>query len=222
MAEQERVDSLSNIRRAPKPPPRKGLRRTIAALTAATLIAAAYIVGANIYMTSSTASHIYATPAELPPSTQADAIVILGAGVRANGEPTDALHDRLQTGLTLWEQGAAPVVVVSGDNSDVANYQVDVMASWLEDRGVPETAITRDTGGLNTYDTMSRASHVYGLDSVIAVSQEFHLARCVYNGEQQGMDVIGVAADLRPYEDETRWQIREWGARAKDLIVAAF
>ncbi len=100
MADQERDSDLSSFRRAPKTPMSKSARRTLIAVLTATLLAG-YVIGANLYMTSSTRDQLYMSPAELPPSTQADAIVILGAGVRENGEPSDALRDRLQTGQNI-------------------------------------------------------------------------------------------------------------------------
>ncbi|MBQ3074754.1 MAG: SanA protein, partial [Clostridia bacterium] len=48
-----------------------------------------------------------------------DAILVLGAGVRADGTPSAMLEDRLLTAVALWEGKAAESVIVSGDHGKV-------------------------------------------------------------------------------------------------------
>ena len=47
---------------------------------------------------------------------QADAIVVLGASVFADGTPSTILQDRLDCGIALYKAGAAPKIIMSGDN----------------------------------------------------------------------------------------------------------
>ena len=56
-----------------------------------------------------------------------DCIIVLGAGVYGNGKPTKILQDRLDRGIELYKAGAAPKLLLSGDNGK-ANYdEVKVM-----------------------------------------------------------------------------------------------
>ena len=45
-----------------------------------------------------------------------DCIIVLGAGVYGNGEPTKILKDRLDRGIELYNAGVAPKLLLSGDN----------------------------------------------------------------------------------------------------------
>lgn len=185
---------------------------------AISLVGIAVVAASNIYMTVSTNDRVFTESRALPSSVNAEAIVVLGARVYEDGTPSVVLTDRLVVGLELWQEGRAPVIVVSGSNAP-EQPQVDVMAEWLEDRGVPPDAIIHDEGGVNTYDSMWRARHEYGLSRVIVVSQKFHLARAIYNGERQGLEVWAVASDIQPYRKLWQWQVREWGARTKGLVM---
>ena len=174
-------------------------------------------IGINVFISTSTNDSVMG----LAQASQAgaDAVVVLGARVYANGNPSPILEDRLHTGLDLMEAEAAPVIVVSGDNSAQANYQVDAMAQWLVSHGVNESAIVRDDQGISTYDTMWRARHEYRYSSVIAVSQDFHLARIIWDGERQGLEVTAVRADRQEYEKAVQWRAREWLVRTKDFVM---
>lgn len=194
-------------------------RRIAVAVLAVGVCAAACVIGANVFMTLSTNSSVYDTAESLPVDADAEAIIILGVRVRSDGTPSDAMLDRLETGLELWHDGVAPTIVVTGANSEEARHQVDVMARWLEGEGVPADVIIHDDGGVNTYDSMWRARHVYHFERIVAVSQQFHLARVIYDGEQQGLHVWAVPADHRHYTNLWKWELREWGARSKDLVM---
>lgn len=210
-------DSLAEARDLSKDRP---LRRR-AAILAAVCVSVALVFGvvANTVVLSQARGRIVESATDIPEAVEPEAILILGAGVKKSGAPSNALADRLQTGLDAWSAGIAPIIVVTGANSLESRHQVDVMAQWLESRGVPEDAIIRDPGGVNTYDSMWRARNTYHLTSLVAVSQRFHLARIVYDGEQLGLDVWAIQADRREYSKLWLWTVREWGARAKDLVM---
>ncbi|MEE1169949.1 MAG: YdcF family protein, partial [Anaerovoracaceae bacterium] len=49
-------------------------------------------------------------------SFRADCIIVLGAQVKADGTPSKMLRDRLDEGIRLYEAGAAPKILMSGDD----------------------------------------------------------------------------------------------------------
>ena len=66
------------------------------------------------------------SPEEAAELENIDCAVILGAGVR-DGKPTPMLRDRLLTGISLYENGSAPKLIMSGDHGsedydEVTNY----------------------------------------------------------------------------------------------------
>jgi len=58
--------------------------------------------------------HIEARGLPPAPDLQADAIVVLAAGLRADGRPTAATAARVRAGVALWEAGVAPTIVMTG------------------------------------------------------------------------------------------------------------
>ena len=69
--------------------------------------------------------------------TGADCILVLGAGVWADGTPSHMLEDRLLTGIALYEAGAAPKLLMSGDHGSVDYDEVNTMKSFAVGHGVP-------------------------------------------------------------------------------------
>jgi SanA protein len=151
-----------------------------------------------------------------PESVQpAQAILVLGAGIR-NGAPTPMLEDRLTVALALYRAGKAPKLLLSGDHGQVEYDEVGVMRRFLEERGVPAEAIFLDHAGFDTYDSLYRSKAVFQAESLIVVTQAFHLPRALWIGKQLGVDVQGVEADLRHWPDlERAYRLREGVARLK-------
>jgi SanA protein len=151
---------------------------------------------------------------------QTDAILVLGASVRANGEVSDILKDRLDTALALYEGKRAPKILVSGDHGSVDYDEVGTMKRYLMDRKVAPRIIFMDHAGFSTYESMYRAMHIFEVRKVLIVTQDYHLKRAVYVARSLGMEAYGVAADKRAYRDIEKYKIREFLARNKDFIYA--
>lgn len=121
--------------------------------------------------------------------------VVLVLGARVHGDrPSNMLEDRLAAALALYESGRAQKLILSGAHHRDDYDEVTVMRRWLEDRGVPPDDLYLDHAGLRTLDSMVRAREVFGVERLAVVSQDFHLPRAVYLGEQVGMDTIAVVA----------------------------
>ena len=56
-----------------------------------------------------------------------DCIVVLGCGVRPDGQPSDMLADRIAQGVALYEKGASPKLLMSGDHSRSDYDEVNTM-----------------------------------------------------------------------------------------------
>lgn len=150
----------------------------------------------------------------------ADCIMVLGAGIRDDETPTPMLKDRLDTGIMLYEQGAAPKLLLTGDNGQVGHNEIHVMLNYVKKAGVPEEDIFCDHAGFSTYDSMYRAQDIFGASSVIVVTQTYHEYRALYVGEKLGLQVKGVAADQMKYSGQAAREVREVLARVKDFFKA--
>lgn len=137
-------------------------------------------------------------------------MVVFGAGIKKNGEPSDALRDRLDTAVDVWKRGVVKTVLVSGDNRTVDHNEPGVMESYLVEHGVPAEQIRKDFAGRRTYDTCWRARHIWGASEVLLVSQGYHVPRAMWLCEKMGLEVHGVSATRHSYIKGPWFEAREW------------
>lgn len=149
-----------------------------------------------------------------------DCIVVLGCGVRPDGQPSDMLADRITQGVALYEKGASPKLLMSGDHSRSDYDEVNTMRNVAVEAGVPADDVFMDHAGFSTYESMYRARDVFGAKRIVIVSQRYHLYRALYVAERLGLDAYGVAADLRPYAGQEAREVREILARDKDFLTS--
>ena len=122
----------------------------------------------------------------------AQAILILGAKVDSSGNMSPALLGRMEESLALYQLGKSQTILISGDGENQQRNEIAVMKSWLLEQGVPEEDILADDHGLNTYASLYRAKHVYQLETLLVVTQNYHLGRALYLGQQLGLSCEGV------------------------------
>jgi SanA protein len=148
--------------------------------------------------------------------------IVFGAGLNRDGTATTVLKDRVETAAILYRTGKIKKVLMSGDNRFLDYNEPGAMKAYAIELGVPERDIVLDYAGRRTYDTCYRAQEIFQLDSVILVTQQFHLPRALYTCNYLGLDAVGVAADLRIYRDSGYWNIREIFASLNAFIQVHF
>ena len=127
----------------------------------------------------------------------ADAIVVFGARVYANGRVSDALADRVRTGCELYRDGLARRIIFSGGPGDGDVHETEAMRAMALKLGVPAQAIILDTAGLNTRATVTNTCSMFkdhGIRRVLAVSHFYHLPRIKMSYQRQDLDVYTVPA----------------------------
>ncbi len=149
-----------------------------------------------------------------------DAIVILGAGVRPGGVPSDMLRDRLEVGNELYFAGFSDKMLMSGDHMGHDYDEVSVMKRYATEAGVPSGAVYLDHAGLSTYDSIWRLAKIFEAKKVLIVTQSYHLPRALYLAGAFGIEAYGLSADLRPYRSQPYYTVRETVARVKDFALA--
>lgn len=151
-----------------------------------------------------------------------DYILVLGAGVKADGTPSDMLHDRVLTACEVMTLGSDAMLLMSGDNQRPDYDEVSAMVTLAVELGADEANIETDRLGLSTYESIRRACELYGVERMVIVTQEYHLYRALYIAEQMGIDAYGVSADVRSYRGQLLRDVREVAARCKDFLVFLF
>lgn len=188
----------------------------LAALVCA-LVLAVLVVAVNARVLSRGNHGARASIDELDPAPVA---IVLGAGVRADGTPSNALEDRLAQAVELHRAGKAKKLLLSGDHGAARYDETSSMRRWVLDRGVPPEDVFCDHAGFSTYDTMARARRVFGVTRAIVVTQRFHLARSIYTAEALGIEAEGTPCDRRTYVKSAWFELRELGSRAKAFAQA--
>ena len=83
------------------------------------------------------------------------------------------------------------------------------------DRGIPAERIICDYAGLRTLDSVVRAKEIFGLDSIVFISQRFQNERAIYLAQANGMHAIGFNARNVETHAGLRTKLREVGARVR-------
>lgn len=200
-------------------------KRTVLRLLTAVLILALagglLVLGIDLGVRGSVADRIL-TREEAAAQSDVDCVIVLGCLVREDGTLSHMLEDRLKQGVALYELGAAPKLLMSGDHGTVSYDEVNAMKAYAVEQGVPSEDVFMDHAGFSTYETVYRARDVFCADKVIIVTQEYHLYRALYIARAMGLEAYGVAADYRTYYGQLSRDVREVLARVKDFAMCIF
>ncbi len=139
---------------------------------------------------------------------RADAIVVLGGATRTPGYPRPTAEvneagDRLLYAAWLYNQGAAPIIVLSGGAAPwigpAGPPEAEVMAGLLQRMGVPETALLLEPGSWNTYENAEASLDIlkaHDIKSIILVTSAIHMPRAHATFAYPEIDVTPAPTDF--------------------------
>ncbi len=200
---------------------KKLILMSICALLGLCLLGLLLVAGFNLAVTATADKYILSAE-DAASLGDVDCILVLGCKVHGDGEPSDMLEDRLLQGVALYDLGAAPKLLMSGDHGQTNYDEVDSMKHFAVDRGVPTADVFMDHAGFSTYESMYRARDVFQAKKIIIVTQGYHLYRAVYIARSLGLDAYGVSSDFRNYSGQSGRDFRELLARVKDFWGCIF
>ncbi len=200
---------------------KKIFRRVLIVCLCLCILGAGALLGINAIVKGTTADQIL-TAEEAAELEGVDCILVLGCGVREDGTPSDMLYDRLLRGVELYEAGAAPKLLMSGDHGRVDYDEVAVMKQFAVDRGIPSEDVFMDHAGFSTYESLYRAKAVFQADKILIVTQEYHLYRALHIANRLGIEAYGVDGAYRTYAGQSVRDLREVLARCKDWAKCIF
>ena len=119
-----------------------------------------------------------------------DAVVVMGAA-QYDGRPSPQLAARLDHVVSLWNQGVAPLVVVTGGKQAGDRFtEAEASAQYLVDHGVPASSIVMESTGRTTFESVAGAADLLagrGLDTVLLVTDPYHALRSRLIAEDVGL-----------------------------------
>ena len=136
---------------------------------------------------------------------EADAIVLLGGGVRGDthlGTLPDMNQqaDRMLYATALYKAGKAPLVVLTGGSEPDSRSEAQLMKDVLAVMGVPPRAMLLENSSRNTNDNALYSAVVLnnrGIKRILLVTSAFHMRRAVPLFERQGFEVIPAPTDFQ-------------------------
>ena len=181
------------------------------------LLATAAVLAVNGRMIGATRGRIVS--AQEAKALGADCILVLGAGVNADGSPSLMLSDRISTGVELYNAGVSDRLLMSGDHGSTDYDEVDAMKQAAIRAGVPSADVFMDHAGFITYDSIYRARSVFGAGKIVIVTQRYHLYRALWIAQKLGVEAMGVAAPGEDYSGQLFRDGREAVARVKAFVM---
>jgi SanA protein len=142
----------------------------------------------QIFLTLHFKNKIYSGINDIP---QKDFAVVFGAAVRPDFTLSDVARERITAAVLLYQQGKVKKLFISGDNRH--NREVEAIARFAVEQGVPENALMLDRLGIDTGDSCRNFKSVSG--DAILVTQSFHLPRSLFMCQNNQIPAIGLAAN---------------------------
>ena len=159
-------------------------------------------------------------------AVQADAVVVLGAGVNGT-QPSLSLRTRLDAALDYLEDNPdIPVVLTGGRGYGEAITEARCMYDYLTERGVDPNRLILEENAVNTAQNFSFSRSLLeeaGIDPaedpVAVVTNDFHIYRARLLAVRQDYNyAFGIPARLPWIHLEINYYIREAFALVKTLL----
>ncbi len=147
---------------------------------------------------------------------KADWIVVPGARCYADGQPSQALRERVRTACRLYREGYAGKLFLSGGPGDGSTHETEAMRALAIEEGVPAGEIVLDRDGRNSLATIRHAPP----GKLLLVSHFYHLPRLKLLARREGREAYTVPADEERRIRGTPWFVaREIAAFWRYLLA---
>ena len=198
----------------------RGLRPFVLDLILAVPVAVLLVVAyANIAATWASRGLIFSDVSQLPRTRVG---LVFGTTDRVDGRENLYFRFRIDAAEKVWKAGKVETLIVSGDNRSRFYNEPQRMREALVDRGIPAGRIVRDFAGLRTLDSVVRSKEIFGADTVLFISQRFHVERAIYLAKAHGIRAYGFAARDVKSAAGLKTRLREVGARVKMWLDVNF
>jgi len=155
-------------------------------------------------------------------SADADAIVVLGAGVVGECSPNLNGVRRVLLAARLFRHGRAPLMVITGGPAEVPCPVALAMAQLARDVGVPESAIRIERGSRTTWENGRLTAPILRAESarrLLVVTDRLHMPRAAGVFVRLGFDVEIAAVPI--YEGHSN-NVSMLTAAAREMTALAY
>ena len=150
---------------------------------------------------------------------KAEVIVVLGASVLSNGQPSRALKRRALTGVQAFQEGRGKSLVVSGGPLKHSTPEAVVMADIARQNGVGDEFLLVEPEARNTLENAAFTAELMkaaGWKTALVVSDAWHLERALWCFGHYRIEAEGypVPDDLDPDP-----LLRRMGNRMREAVA---
>ncbi len=128
---------------------------------------------------------------------EADVIIVLGAQVRPEGVPSEALRRRLCLALDRYWQHPARIICCGAQGPREPAAEGDFMREWLIRMGVPKEHIFSENRSYDTNQNIRNAKEIMdaeGLSRALVVTSDYHVRRSLAICRRLGITAEGAGS----------------------------
>lgn len=136
----------------------------------------------------------------IPAPKPSQAMIVLGAQVTSDGEPSKQLELRLMEALKAFKKQNMPIVVSGAQGVDEPATEASVMKAWLEKYDVPSQHILVEDKSFNTQQNIQNAIKLLpeGTKDVLIITSDYHLPRAMQIAKDLLLNPSGVGSPILP------------------------
>ncbi len=155
-------------------------------------------------------------------------LIIFGAAVRPDGEPSGAMRDRVEAAVRFGSTLAQPLYMPTGGVGRFGAAEAEVMARLLRGHGVAQDQIQQEPTGINTIRSVRAcAGLLHGHQGpVYAATSAYHLPRCLVLLHLAGLNALACPPPRGPSAERLLrrwyWHLREVPAVPVDAALLAW
>lgn len=117
-----------------------------------------------------------------------DTLLVMGAA-QYDGVPSPAFARRLDRALELYRTGCARRILVTGGKRPGDRFtEGEAGARYLAGRGVPETALLRETKSRSSFENLSFSRPLVAGERLLIVTDDLHAYRTRLLAQHLGLD----------------------------------
>jgi len=148
-----------------------------------------------------------------------DVIIVLGAAVWEGHRPSPALRRRVLHGVSLWKQGAADYLLVTGGLGKYPPAEARIMETLAAEEGVPPEKILSENQSTSTFESGVRCARIMrdrGWSRTLLVTDGYHLPRSLLVFRSRGLVAEGSPANRGGNENTSP---HRWFYMAREIIA---
>lgn len=137
-----------------------------------------------------------------------EVIIVLGAAVWPDAQPSPALRRRLEHAVHAWQTGRGERLLVTGGLGKYPPAEAHLMRQLALDAGIPTHRILTEDTATSTFQSALRCTHIlqqHGWSTALIVTDRYHLPRTILLFRSLGIRALGSAPRGTRYSRK-RWK----------------